>query len=59
MEVAVKEPKTRLQFIDMARSIAIILMLEGHFVDTTLAMIYRRPAEIHRFSDWNFIAYDV
>lgn len=59
MEVTVKEQKTRLQFIDMARSIAIILMLEGHFVDTCLAMIYRRPAEFQRFSNWNYIAYDV
>lgn len=55
----VKQVKTRLQFIDMARSIAIILMLEGHFVDTTLDMRYRRPADIHRFADWNYIIFDI
>lgn len=31
----------RLAFIDMARSIAILLMLEGHFVDDSLMMEYR------------------
>lgn len=30
-------PKRRLKFIDLARSIAILLMLEGHFVGLTLA----------------------
>lgn len=30
-------PKQRLKFIDLARSIAILLMLEGHFVGLTLA----------------------
>jgi uncharacterized membrane protein len=33
--------KPRLMFIDMARSIAILLMLEGHFVDDSLMMEYR------------------
>jgi len=33
----------RLRFIDMARSIAILLMLEGHFVDLSLAEDGRRP----------------
>lgn len=32
---------TRLRFIDMARAVAILLMLEGHFVDVTLAAGYR------------------
>ncbi len=27
----------RLRFIDMARAVAILVMLEGHFVDVTLA----------------------
>lgn len=31
----------RLRFIDMARAVAILLMLEGHFVDVTLAPQYR------------------
>ena len=29
-------PKQRLKFIDLARSIAILLMLEGHFVGLSL-----------------------
>lgn len=33
--------KTRLYFIDIARSIAIFLMLEGHFVDNGLMDVYR------------------
>ena len=32
--------KTRLYFIDIARSIAILLMLEGHFVDNALMDVY-------------------
>jgi len=32
---------TRLRFIDMARAVAILLMLEGHFVDVTLAPEWR------------------
>lgn len=31
----------RLRFIDMARAVAILLMLEGHFVDVTLAAEWR------------------
>lgn len=31
----------RLRFIDMTRAVAILLMLEGHFVDVTLAPQYR------------------
>ncbi len=31
----IAKPKTRLKFIDMARSVAIILMLEGHFIEHT------------------------
>ena len=33
----VPKPKVRLRFIDMARSIAILLMLEGHFIEHTFA----------------------
>jgi uncharacterized membrane protein len=33
----------RLRFIDMARAVAILLMLEGHFIDVTLAMKWRLP----------------
>lgn len=35
--------KYRLRFIDMARAVAILLMLEGHFVDVTLAPEWRMP----------------
>lgn len=35
--------KERLLFIDLARAIAILLMLEGHFVGMTLAEEYRDP----------------
>jgi hypothetical protein len=34
--------KPRLQFIDMARSIAIIMMLEGHFTGAALSFEYRK-----------------
>ncbi len=33
----------RLRFIDMARAVAVLLMLEGHFVDVTLAAQWRTP----------------
>ena len=33
--------KTRLKFIDLARSIAILLMLEGHFIDDSLILGFR------------------
>lgn len=36
-----KVKKPRLQFIDMARSFAILLMLEGHFTGSALAIQYR------------------
>ena len=36
-----KVKKPRLQFIDMARSFAILLMLEGHFTGAALANQYR------------------
>jgi uncharacterized membrane protein len=50
----VKRP--RLMFIDMARSIAIILMLEGHFVDQTLGSRFRSP-DAH-FVNPDFFWYD-
>jgi len=34
---AAPAPQTRLQFIDAARAVAILLMLEGHFISSTLA----------------------
>ncbi len=40
----------RLRFIDMARSVAILMMLEGHFVDVTLGDAWRHNP-FHSF--WN------
>ena len=50
----VKKPKVRLKFIDMARSVAILLMLEGHFVDDSLMLEFRDPANAV-YSTWYFI----
>jgi len=36
----------RLRFIDTARALAILLMLEGHFVDVTLAAEWRVPGNL-------------
>ncbi|NCA21264.1 MAG: DUF1624 domain-containing protein [Crocinitomicaceae bacterium] len=52
------KPKTRLQFIDMTRSLAILLMLEGHFVDITLSDAFRRPDSIAIFTDNQYYFYD-
>ena len=48
------KPKVRLKFIDMARSIAILLMLEGHFVDDSL-MNPEQYAGNMVFETWKFI----
>ena len=52
-EIAPK-PKKRLKFIDMARSIAILLMLEGHFIDDSLMLEVRDPGNIF-YSTWWYI----
>jgi uncharacterized membrane protein len=46
--------KTRLKFIDLARSIAILLMLEGHFIDDSLMDIYRDNSYT-AYRIWEFI----
>ena len=46
--------KSRLTFIDMARSVAILLMLEGHFVDDSLMLVYRDPSNAI-YSTWLYI----
>ena len=46
--------KTRLYFIDIARSIAILLMLEGHFVDNGLMDVYR-DTNYEIYNVWLFI----
>lgn len=50
----IAKPKVRLRFIDMARSVAILLMLEGHFVDDSLHQMYRDPDNAI-YSTWLFI----
>ncbi|MFN5982221.1 MAG: hypothetical protein ACK476_15570 [Fluviicola sp.] len=51
----VKRP--RLKFIDMARSIAILLMLEGHFIDQTLGVNFRSPDP--HFANPDYLVYDI
>ncbi len=46
--------KPRLKFIDMARSIAILLMLEGHFIGLSLGQEYRDPDNFV-YMCWNFV----
>ena len=46
--------KTRLYFIDIARSIAILLMLEGHFVDNGLMDVYRNTNN-DIYNAWLFV----
>ena len=46
--------KTRLYFIDIARSIAILLMLEGHFVDNALMDVYR-DTNNDIYNGWLFV----
>jgi len=49
-----KSPNKRLYFIDIARSIAILLMLEGHFVHDSLALDLRDESNtIYHY--WKFI----
>jgi uncharacterized membrane protein len=44
----------RLRFIDIARSVAILLMLEGHFVDLTLAEEHRTRG-VWLYETWHYI----
>ncbi len=48
--------KPRLKFIDMARSIAILLMLEGHFIGCTLdnQEVYHNTQNL-AYTMWNFV----
>jgi len=48
------QPRARLMFIDMARSIAILLMLEGHFIGLALQDSFRDDNNPVYFS-WNFV----
>ncbi len=50
----IKKSNNRLKFIDMARSVAILLMLEGHFVDDSLALEFRDLSNPIYYT-WRFI----
>lgn len=52
-----KVKKPRLQFIDMARSFAILLMLEGHFIDQTLGVNFR--SQDPHFVNQDYLVYDI
>lgn len=43
----------RLYFIDAVRAFAILMMLQGHFIDTLLAVEYRDPAST-AFNTWSY-----
>lgn len=47
-------PAKRLKFIDMARSVAILLMLEGHFVSATLMERYSDSQSL-LYGTWSFL----
>ena len=47
-------PNKRLYFIDIARSIAILLMLQGHFVDATLADEFRNEHYL-AYEIWSYV----
>lgn len=44
---------TRLYFIDAVRAFAILMMLQGHFIDTLLSPIYRNTNNIY-FNTWSY-----
>lgn len=46
-------PTNRLYFIDVVRAFAILMMLQGHFIDTLLAVEFRDPNSII-FSIWQY-----
>lgn len=50
----INEKKPRLKFIDMARSLAILLMLEGHFTGAALSNAYRKE-DFLLFKIWHNI----
>lgn len=51
-EQVVNAPRPRLKFIDMARSFAILLMIEGHFTGAALSDAYRKD-EYLLYSLWH------
>ncbi|TXB70151.1 DUF1624 domain-containing protein [Phaeodactylibacter luteus] len=47
--------RQRLLFIDLLRAFAILMMLQGHFIDTTLAESWRDKAAYPLYSYWAFM----
>lgn len=47
-------PKNRIVFIDLMRAYAILMMVQGHLVDSCLAPIYRDPNSTI-YNVWNFM----
>ena len=43
----------RLYFIDAVRAFAILMMLQGHFIDTLLAVEFRDPTNL-AYSIWHY-----
>jgi uncharacterized membrane protein len=54
IETQISQPKTRLYFIDIARTIAILLMLEGHFIHDSLALQWADES-YPVYATWKFI----
>lgn len=52
--ISLAKTRPRLKFIDMARSIAILLMLEGHFIDEVLDPVYRN-LDYPVYATWLYI----
>jgi len=44
---------SRLYFIDTVRAFAILMMLQGHFIDTLLAVEFRDPSNV-AFRVWQY-----
>ena len=54
----IAKPKVRLKFIDMARSLAILLMLEGHFIEHTFKNFKPFVALIKETGTSGYIIFD-
>ena len=48
-----KSKSTRLYFLDAVRAFAILMMLQGHFVDTLLNPLYRDDSYI-AYTIWSY-----
>ncbi len=54
----IEKPKFRLKFIDMARSLAILLMLEGHFIEHTFKNFKPLIAQIKETGTSGYLLFD-